>query len=376
MTVLVVCLSEATPALVDQWIASGDLPNLARLRDDGVYGQTAHGQPTLLTPQMWASIATGRSPGHHGVFDYWQRGGDGWFRETHFTDIEQPTLWPLVAEKGRRCAVVNVPLTYPPPRCDGLTVIAGQDAPGARRSIAQPKDAYDGIVARFGRYGFKDAFPGGQVKADYARQLMRATEHLGQVFDHLLAHGQWDLFVCYFPSTAMAQHYFWSDMDEGTGSDADVIRATYRIVDEAIGRLRTRLDDRDTVLVISECGGGPITAGVQINTLLEREGFLTKAIAHAPGVGRPLARRTLARARGMAQRSLSDSMYFWANASPVKPWLQQFLATSHISGTTPASISGARARGTCTSTSPVGNNTASSNPVGSTRSSAMRWLAG
>jgi predicted AlkP superfamily phosphohydrolase/phosphomutase len=24
-------------------------------------------------------------------------------------------------------------------------------------------------------------------------------------------------------------------------------------------------------------------------------------------------------------------MYYWANASPVKPWLQQFLATSHIS---------------------------------------------
>ena len=219
MTVLVVCLSEAAPALVDQWIASGDLPNLARLYDEGIHGRTAHGQPTLLTPQLWATIATGRSPGHHGVFDYWQRGRDGRFRETHFPDIKQPTLWQLVAESGRRCGVVNIPLTYPPPRCDGLTVVAGQDPPGSRRSIAHPKEAYDGIVDRFGRYGFKDAFPGGQGRAEYAQQLLQVTEHLGQVFEYLLTLRSWDLLLCYFPSTAMAQHYFWSDMEEGAGPD-------------------------------------------------------------------------------------------------------------------------------------------------------------
>ena len=330
MTVLVIAASEATPQLVDRWISSGDLPNLSTLKEEGSRGTTSHGVPYLLTPQTWATIATGRSPGHHGVFDYWQRGPDGRFRETHLTDLCQMPAWQIAAQAGKGCAVVNVPLTYPPPRVDGLATLSGQDAPGSRASISHPRTLHSDIVSRFGRYAFKDAFPGGHAKAEYARQLIRTTEHLTQVFEYLLDRDSWDLFVCYYPSTAMAQHYFWSDMIDGVGPTSTLVRDIYRMIDDAVGRLRKKLDDNSTIIVMSECGAGPIRSGVHVTTMLSQHGFLTPTHAGAAAaLTRLAARQTLSGARRVAQRSLSDRFYYFANASPVKRFVQSYLATSH-----------------------------------------------
>ena len=151
--VLVIALSEATLDLIRPWAKSGVLPTLQRFLSEGTVG-TLRSQIPTITPQMWGTIVTGRGPGHHGVFDFSQRGPDGKFRETNGSDIKGKPIWQLLTENGVPSGIVNVPFTYPPQPMSGF-MISGQDAPGAHRSIAYPPEVYDEIVSKFGAYHVK-----------------------------------------------------------------------------------------------------------------------------------------------------------------------------------------------------------------------------
>jgi predicted AlkP superfamily phosphohydrolase/phosphomutase len=119
----------------------------------------------MVTPQMAGTLVTGRSPGHHGLMDFWQRGPDGRFREAHGSTLRVPPIWKVLGDRGLTSAVLNRPFTYPPPRLKGF-MIAGEDAPGVHPSIAYPPEILAEVTERFGRYPLKDTFPGGRQKSD------------------------------------------------------------------------------------------------------------------------------------------------------------------------------------------------------------------
>src|SRR5262249_52627218 len=60
---LVICLSEASPERARRWMDAGRLPALSELAATGTAGTTAYDTPCLMTPQLWATISTGRSAG-------------------------------------------------------------------------------------------------------------------------------------------------------------------------------------------------------------------------------------------------------------------------------------------------------------------------
>lgn len=58
--------------LTEQWMDAGELPNLARLRDEGTF---SHLLPTIppQTPVSWSTFSTGIDPGRTGIFDFLRR---------------------------------------------------------------------------------------------------------------------------------------------------------------------------------------------------------------------------------------------------------------------------------------------------------------
>src|SRR5262249_45163027 len=50
-------------------IERGELPNLARLRREGASGKILTGNPPL-SPLLWTTVATGKSPDLHGITDF------------------------------------------------------------------------------------------------------------------------------------------------------------------------------------------------------------------------------------------------------------------------------------------------------------------
>ncbi|MGH7901229.1 MAG: alkaline phosphatase family protein [Thermodesulfobacteriota bacterium] len=338
--VLVICVAEATLDLITPWAESGKLPTFHSLATEGV-SAPLRSQIPISVPQLWGTMVTGRSPGHHGLFDFWQRGPDGVFREINSSHIQSKTIWNIVSENGLKCGIVNIPIVYPPEKINGF-MISGEVAPGAHRSIAYPSSVYDEIVNKFGRYRLKDIFPGGRQKSDYLALVEEDITKQTEVLEYLISRKEWDFFLTFYSATAIAQHYFWSDMESQDESNQflNVIENAYRCIDSAIKQLIQAAGPDTIVFVISECGAGPLYSGVQVNTWLEKEGFLTrkKRRSEASIGSTPLSniqywlRRIVAEFRKDAQGFLPKSTFYWMNHNlkSVKAWIQTYLSSSDI----------------------------------------------
>lgn len=55
--------------LAQQWMDAGELPNFARLREQGTFAPLTPGNPAQ-SPVSWATLNTGKNPGKHGIFDF------------------------------------------------------------------------------------------------------------------------------------------------------------------------------------------------------------------------------------------------------------------------------------------------------------------
>lgn len=142
------------PSLVDAMFAKGELPNLDAIRKKGTYSRLGTTVPPL-SPVAWASFATCKGPGTHGVFDFMGRNPATYAVKSGEGHLEFPKLGPdgavigparyvtrrhgdsfwLDADRqGRRCKVLYVPFAYP---ADPLThgiMLCGEGVPDIRGS--------------------------------------------------------------------------------------------------------------------------------------------------------------------------------------------------------------------------------------------------
>jgi predicted AlkP superfamily phosphohydrolase/phosphomutase len=316
--VLVIALQEATLDLIGPWAEDGTLPTLKRMIAGGMCGALQGTEP-LSTPHSWANILTGTRAGRHGVFDFWQRDERGRFQPTSRASLREKPVWSILQEQGLRPAIINVPLTFPPHAAGGF-MIAGSDAPGVTRAIADPPEIYDQITRRFGGYRPDAVFPGGRKKSDYLGLFERETARQTDICEHLLSTREWDFGLVYFVDAAMAQHYFWGDMASGDASNPyrDVLRTAYRCLDDSIARLTAVAGPGATVFVVSECGAGPIRYGVQVNSWLHQQGLLNwkngSSGSQTASRGVRSALKAWARTgRALAKRHLPQSLRYHLN---------------------------------------------------------------
>jgi predicted AlkP superfamily phosphohydrolase/phosphomutase len=302
--ILVFVLSEASPVLAQRWIDAGKLPFLARMAQCGCAG-ALQGNLPFITVQVFADIFTGRRAQHHGVFDFVQRDRRGRFQETDRRTIGCSTLWDIVDRSQRTCGIVNLPLTWPPRPLRGY-MISGQDSPVVDRRIASPPELYEQLTRKFGRYRLKDIFPGGRSKEDYLGLFPREIDWQCDVLAELIAARPCDLFMTFFSATAMAQHYFWSDMDaaEKDNPHSSTIESVYRRLDAQLARLARLAGPHARIFVISECGAGPLKYGVDLNAWLHEQGFLKY---QHPDSGARFRTRALAAAVSSAKRYLPEA---------------------------------------------------------------------
>ncbi len=104
-----------------------------------------------------------------------------------------------------------------------------------------------------------------------------------QVMQTELERDDWDCFVGVFEATDRIQHMFWWTRDprhpvyqESLAEKfGDVILKVYQRMDDIIGKVLDRyVDDRTTLIVMSDHGFASFRRGVNINTWLAKEGYL------------------------------------------------------------------------------------------------------
>jgi predicted AlkP superfamily phosphohydrolase/phosphomutase len=123
---------------------NGVMPFLDDFTASGVRGELRSTVPAL-TPPAWTSLMTGRSPGEHGIFDFFRKQSpeSPHIRFLTSRDVECETIWSLVSRKGLRATVLNFPLTFPPPPMDGYLMPGGWMPWKQLRLGCHPEGLYD-----------------------------------------------------------------------------------------------------------------------------------------------------------------------------------------------------------------------------------------
>ena len=283
--VFVIGIDGGTFDVVDPLIQQGRLPNLARLMDNGAYGNlmSVH---FPMSAQAWTSFKTGMNPGKHGVFGFTRLKKNSYeFVFTNSTDCRAKTIWRILSKVGKRSNAVNVPLTYPPENINGV-MISGLDAPGTSSEFVHPPHLKKEILNSVKGY-IIDLHPKGALNTQekelaLLNEIDLMIEKRTELIHYLMDKHHWDLFVAVFAATDRVSHYFWKYMDpthpkyvkDAPEKLQNAIFSVYENVDRQIGTIIERLDEETNIIVVSDHGFCPIRRLVYLNKWLQEEGFL------------------------------------------------------------------------------------------------------
>lgn len=260
--------------------ADGTMPALAGLLDRAAQAPLRSTVPPI-TPAAWATFLTGKRPGIHGIWDFRLYDpttyGDGFVSHRALQDR---TLFSLLAEAGRRVAVINLPLMYPPPE-DGGTVVAGFDAPSTASAFTWPPALRERILAAHPTYRFVATLSAGDDPAQCAAFVDEAEHSMAQKFavaGMLLDDGPLDVLCLHLQDTDALQHKLWCELVDGARDPARhaLMRRAYAALDGHIGTLLARLPSDTTIVVVSDHGFGPHRGRVFPNVLLRGWGMLAQ----------------------------------------------------------------------------------------------------
>ncbi len=273
----VIGLDGATWDLLDPWIAAGELPNLAALRERSAWG-TMNSVIPFLSPPAWTSAITGVNPGRHGIFDFQRRRGPGQreiVTETAKSRKCSP-IWKMIAGAGKKVAIVNVPMTDPPDDdVDGLLMIAGLphlDQTG----FTHPRE----LETRLRSSGYllekmEMQLPPGSEDSTFTR-LTTSLERRWETVRDLYSEVDYDLFWVVFTESDRVQHMFWKfDDPDNPGYSAESaarwggsILRLWKQQDRILGELLAGLRPDTWVLVISDHGFGPMRRELRVSNHL------------------------------------------------------------------------------------------------------------
>lgn len=111
----------------------GKLPYITSLIENGVFAETFP-CPPCDTPTNWTTIMTGAWPGTHGVTSFFAHISGEPLDCTHPTTVSSVSqaefLWDMAERKGKKCVLLNYPLSWPPTIKKGI-VIGGTEPSSA-----------------------------------------------------------------------------------------------------------------------------------------------------------------------------------------------------------------------------------------------------
>ena len=136
--IIVVGLDCVTFKMLAPWIKQGKLPNLQRLMKEGVHGVLKSTLPPA-TPTAWTSFFTGTNPGKHNLLGFTNINQDYQMELYSAEDLKAITIWDMLGKAGKKTALINLPMTYPPKKIKGV-MITGIETPSEFSDYTYPKE--------------------------------------------------------------------------------------------------------------------------------------------------------------------------------------------------------------------------------------------
>lgn len=257
MKVIVIGLDGAGFELIDPWISEGRLPNLAKIKQNGVWADMESVLPPVTSPN-WKCYSTGKNPGKVGIF--WWENIDWKNREVYYPagrKLENKELWDYIGEAGMKVGVLGMPTTYPPKKVNGFLVAGGETED---TNFTYPRE----LEKELKKQGWKNhPITFFDVDKHKWSQEIHEIADMGFNTAHELAAKYKPDFLqatCFYINSL--HHFLW---------DSPETRTAWEIADKHIGEFMKQGCD---LMIMSDHGSNKITQVFNINAWLEQEGYL------------------------------------------------------------------------------------------------------
>jgi len=274
---IVIGLDGAPWSVLDPLMARGRLPHLASLAARGTTA-TCLSTTHPVSPVAWASIATGKNAGKHGIFDFgYRQAGSYRVMTVSGTRVRGPALWDVASAAGRRCGVFNVPCTYPPRPVNGF-LVTSIFTPSNRVCFTHPPELSPQLNQLTGGYEFvtREVYSPGRERV-YVDSILATAAKREKALDWLLDRYEVDFGMFVYIESDHVQHKLWPAEGFQAGDPpwpGSAVAEVYARLDEAVGRILRRFGPEANYLVISDHGAGPMRGVMYVNRWLMNHGYL------------------------------------------------------------------------------------------------------
>jgi predicted AlkP superfamily phosphohydrolase/phosphomutase len=297
---LFIGLDGATFTVLNDLVKPGDggpvMPYLAKLMAGGSRAKL-RSTPNPLTPPAWVSMMTGRTPGHHGVYDFIraeERNDDVFFTLSDSRDCGAETIWSIASRQGKKVAVLNFPFTAPPPKSLNGVLVPGFVPWRHLRRNSYPEGLYDRLKtipdfnAQELAWDFEQEKQSGNELSDADREQW-VSYHLPRerqwfrVAEYLMREESPDLMAVLFDGVDKLQHQAWPYVDpalqQGEQSGfhrrmRELSLGYFRQLDGFIEQLVAAAGPQAQVFLSSDHGFTASTEIVRINAYLAEKGYV------------------------------------------------------------------------------------------------------
>ncbi len=258
MKTIVVGLDGASFELINPWIKEGILPNIAKVKQDGVWADMMSLLPPVTSPN-WKCFSTGKNPAKIGIF-WWEN--IDWNNRKVFYPTARKTMnkeiWDYLSDAGLRVGVLGMPTTHPPKKVNGFFVSGGPDA--ADSGFAYPSELESELRAASWKIGPAYLLDLQRDKAaaeihEIIDMHFRTAKRLAEYYDVDF------LMEATFHINSL-HHFLWDALETKRG---------WEIIDKHIGEL---LETGANLIFMSDHGSNRIDTVFNINTWLQKEGYL------------------------------------------------------------------------------------------------------
>ena len=287
-------------------LLKGEMPNLARVIERGVYGKLR----TLSAPncpKVYTAIATSTPPEENGITGFIVRGVTA-----NTSMLRQKPLWSILSEHGVTVGLANVPATFPALPVNGY-VVTGM--------LTRGKECEDGVLCapRLSQVqGGAAVYPAemtaeleanvGDFWIDCSRmptaaelsgkeesvidawlqQVSRIRAQQSDLFEYLLTHHPTDFTMLVQSCEDRVGHWLYPIQPHNVGYDPklhsvrlDAFPAQYRAFDAVLGRVLQHLQPDTYLFVISDHGIKPLREFEAVrNPMVHEHSQATPIVAH------------------------------------------------------------------------------------------------
>jgi predicted AlkP superfamily phosphohydrolase/phosphomutase len=268
--VICIGLDGATWKTLKPWIDSGQLPTFKHLVGKGASGVLNSTIPCLTAPAV-ASLYTGKNQGNTGVFGFEKPNG----ALVSANDIRDETIWEIFNRHGYNSCLVNLPITYPPMKLNGVVISGGISSPRSSEYTYPPElkqqigDFHCEEVSNRTHKLIKDLHKNRmQIYQD------RLTQHRTRykVFKKLLAQNRYD-FAMYWEGTTDAIHHYCWDYPE-------LMLNFYKEIEQMLQDLLDSFPETNLIILSDHGAGRSPTHDFNVNAWLRHEGYLEQKGGH------------------------------------------------------------------------------------------------